>query len=259
MLVKTKTDVHWNSRAASVANDIEVNIMDIFQRELEYDSVCKYLRASMRVLEVGCGNGFSTRRFRELVQHVDAFDYAENMIERARAGVGEQNNRFFHDNVLEPRHIQEVYDAVICVRVLINLANLQQQKQAIGNMKSWVKPGGLLILVEGYRDGFQELNRLRENVALPPLQPARINVYSATAEILPQLQQSFTLVETFHLGAYDYLTRVLYPLIVGADNAKHNTNFSEQCVELARAFNPDAFQPFSRIRGFVLRKDQAAV
>jgi SAM-dependent methyltransferase len=258
MLVKTKTDAHWNSRAASVANDIEVNIMDIFQRELEYDYVCKYLRANMRVLEVGCGNGFSTRRFRELVQQVDAFDYAENMIERAQASVGEQNNRFFHDNVLEPRHIQGTYDAVICVRVLINLANLQQQKQALKNMTTWVKPGGLLILVEGYREGFQELNQLREQVELPPLQPARINVYSSIEEVLPELQQMFTLVNKFHLGAYDYLTRVMYPLIVGAENAKHNTNFSEKCVSLARAFNPDAFEPYSRIRGFILRKADAA-
>ena len=42
-----------------------------------------------RVLEVGCGNGFSTERFRALVEHVDAFDYAENTVERARTAFGE--------------------------------------------------------------------------------------------------------------------------------------------------------------------------
>jgi len=26
------TDLHWNARAASVSDDIEVNLMDIFQR-----------------------------------------------------------------------------------------------------------------------------------------------------------------------------------------------------------------------------------
>ena len=40
-----------------------------------------------------------------------------------------------HDNVLAPKHIRGPYDAVICVRVLINLANLDQQKQALANMK----------------------------------------------------------------------------------------------------------------------------
>ena len=90
--MKTATDIHWNDRAASVADDIEVNIMDIFQRDLEYDYVGPYLSSDMRILEVGCGNGFSTERFRELVEHVDAMDYAENMIERARERVGERNN-----------------------------------------------------------------------------------------------------------------------------------------------------------------------
>ena len=61
--------------------------MDIFQREMEYDYICRYLEPHMRVLEVGCGNGFSTERFRALVVHVDAFDYAEKMIERARERV----------------------------------------------------------------------------------------------------------------------------------------------------------------------------
>ena len=100
--VKTATDIHWNERAASVADDIEVNIMDIFQRDLEYDYVGPYLSSDQRILEVGCGNGFSTERFRELVAHVDAMDYAENMIERARERVGERNNRFILDNILEP-------------------------------------------------------------------------------------------------------------------------------------------------------------
>jgi SAM-dependent methyltransferase len=252
--LKTGTDLHWNDRAATVADDIEVNIMDIFQRELEYDYVCKYLTADMRALEVGCGNGFSTRRFRELVGHIDAFDYAENMVERARATLGEKNNTFFHDNVLEPKRVQGQYDAVICVRVLINLADLQQQRLAIKNMVSWVRPRGLLILVEGYREGFLELSRLRQRVGLPPVQPAKINFYSSLMDVVPDLEQTLRLADTFHLGAYDYLTRVMYPLVVGPDQAKHNTNFSEKCLALARAFNPDCFEKFSRIRGLVFRK-----
>ena len=53
--MKSSTDLHWNERAARIENDIEVNIMDIFQRELEYDYVCRYLTKEMKVLEVGQG------------------------------------------------------------------------------------------------------------------------------------------------------------------------------------------------------------
>jgi len=251
--MKSKTDQHWNDRAASVANDVEVNIMDIFQRNLEYDYVCRYLESQMRVLEVGCGNGFSTRRFRELVSHVDAFDYAESMIARAREIVGETNNRFIHDDVLNPRSLEGPYDAVVCIRVLINLTGLEQQRRAIENLLGLVRPGGLLILAEGFRDGFDGLAKLRSEVGLSPLEPAKINFYSSISDLLARLEQAGELVDTFHLGAYDYLTRVVYPAVAGEENVRHNTNFSERSWELARAFNPDAFEQFSRMRGFVLR------
>jgi SAM-dependent methyltransferase len=251
---KTSTDLHWNDRALSVANDVEVNIMDIFQREIEYDYVCQYLEPEMRILEVGCGNGFSTERFRPLVEHVDAFDWAEDMIARAKATVGETNNRFLHDNVLDPQHIEGPYDAIVCVRVLINLVDLDQQRTAVANLARLTRSGGQLILAEGFTDGFDGLNKLRSKVGLAPIEPAKINFYSSLADLQPALDESFEPMDSFHLGAYDYLTRVMYPLVVGADNVKHNTNFSERCSELARAFNPDAFEPLSRMRGLVLRR-----
>lgn len=254
MSAKSTTDLHWNDRAASVANDVEVNLMDIFQRELEYDYVCRYLEPSSRILEVGCGNGFSTERFRALVGHVDAFDYAENMIERARANFGETNNRFIHDNVLDPQHLGSDYHTVVCIRVLINLQDFEQQRLALQNLAALTRPGGRLILAEGFTDGFDALNAVREDVGLPAITPAPINFYSPLSELLEVVEQWYELEETFHLGAYDYLTRVLYPLQVGHENATHNTNFSERCSELARAFNPDCFEPLSRMRGLVLRR-----
>jgi SAM-dependent methyltransferase len=253
-MTKSTTDLHWEQRAASVADDIEVNIMDIFQREAEYDHVCRYLAKDMRVLEVGCGNGFSTARFRPLVSHLDAFDYSESMIARAKDRVGETNNVFFVDNLLEPRRVEPGYDAVVCVRVLINLRDLAEQRLAVANLASFVRPGGLLVLAEGFTDGFVALNRLRDSLKMPPIEPAAINFYSSSEDLLPDLLRHFTLEDRFHLGAYDYLTRAFYPSVVGAENAKHNTVFSQRCAEMARSFNPDCFAELSRIQGMVLRK-----
>ncbi|MFO0773151.1 MAG: class I SAM-dependent methyltransferase [Nitrospiraceae bacterium] len=252
--MKSLTDAHWNERAATVKDDVEVNIMDIFQREIEYDYVCSLLKPDMKLLEVGCGNGFSTARFRPLVRHVDAFDYAENMIDRARSSVGETNNRFFVDNVLAPRSLEHRYDAVVCVRVLINLRNLAEQQAALENLDRVLTSGGVFILAEGFQEGFDALSQLRRQVGLPEVQPAKINVYSKLDELLSFFKSRYELVREFHLGGYDYLTRVVYPLIVGADNAKHNTVFSEKCSQLARAYNPDCMKALSRMRGFAFRK-----
>src|SRR6185437_4117320 len=106
---KTTTDLHWSERATSVADDFEVNLMDVFQREMEYDLICRYLEPHMRVLEVGCGNGYSTDRFRPLVRHVDAFDYSAEMIERAKSSFGEKNNQFIHDDLLAPEQLHGPY------------------------------------------------------------------------------------------------------------------------------------------------------
>ena len=256
--MKSATDLHWNQRAETVKDDIEVNIMDIFQRELEYDHVCAHLNGDMTVLEAGCGNGFSTKRFRELAKHVDAFDYAEAMIERAKQHIGEANNRFFVDNVLRPETIREEYDAVICVRVLINLRNLAEQRTALENLVKFVRTGGVLILVEGYREGFEALTELRAKVGLPALVPAAINTYTRISDVVSALPKFMQLASSFHLGSYDYLTRVEYPLVVGAENVTHNSGFAERSAALARAFNPSAFEPYSRIRGFVFRKQKNA-
>jgi len=252
--VKSQTDLHWSQRAASVENDAEVNIMDIFQRDLEYDHVCSYLEKGMRILEVGCGNGFSTNRFRDLVKHIDAFDYSEEMIRRATTTYGERNNRFIHDDVLAPRHLSNAYDAIVCIRVLINLRNLDEQRLAIQNVTQRLRNGGRFILVEGFSDGFLSLNEVRSRVGLPALEPAKINFYSTVRDAVGHLEQHLVLEKEFHLGAYDYLTRVVYPLMVGAQNAKHNTVFSEKCAALARASNPDCFKGLSRVRGFIFRR-----
>jgi SAM-dependent methyltransferase len=251
---KTATDEHWNQRAASVADDAEVNLMDIFQRNLEYDHVCKHLAPDMSVLEVGCGNGYSTARFRKLVRHVDAMDYSEKMIQRARESVGETNNSFIVDDIREPRHLRGPYDAVICVRVLINLADLAEQRLAFRNMAAATRTGGLLLLAEGFRDGFAGLSELRLRLGLPPVEPAEINFYSSFSDLADLFDGVFDVESTFHLGCYDFLTRIVYPMIIGADKVRHNTVFSERCEDIARQFNPDQFEPLSRMKGVVLRK-----
>jgi SAM-dependent methyltransferase len=251
---RTTTDEHWSQRAATVANDHEVNLMDVFQRELEFDAILRYLRPDMNVLEVGCGNGFSTDRFRPAVKHIDAFDKSEEMIARAHKSAGEKNNRFFVDDVLDPRHIDGTYDCVICVRVLINLPDTEAQVLAIQNLARFTRRDGVLLLAEGFTEGFEALSELRAKVGLPPVAPAKINHYSSWEELRHAVERHFDIEERWHLGTYDYLTRVLYPLVVGPESAKHNTNFAERCQELARAFNPDAMAHLSRLQGYVLKK-----
>lgn len=249
---KTATDAHWNDRAETERKDPLVNIADTVQREIETQFLLPRLARTDRVLEVGCGNGFLTDILRKHVAHVDGFDFAEKMIDRAKVTVGETNNRFFHDNVLAPKHTKPPYDAIVCVRVLINLKDVVEQKTAISNLAGMLRPKGKLLLIEGYKDGFEQLSLLREKVGLAPVQPAAINFYSSLAEIAPNIHRHFIERSTFHTGFFDVLTRVVYPLLVGADRATGPGEFHEKILPLVKSLNADDFIPFARLRGMEL-------
>lgn len=251
---KTSTDKHWNERARTHADKRQVNIDDLVQRQLENDFLFANVVKADRVLEVGCGNGFLTQDLRNRVAHVDAFDFAENMIATAKEIHGETNNRFFVDSVLSATNVEPPYDKIVCVRVLINLLSAEEQKLAIRNMACWLPSGGTLILVEGYLDGFESLNRLRAKSGLPTMKPAAINFYSHLAEVQPEIDRHFTVAAEWHSGMFDVLTRVAFPLIVGPDKASGPGEFHDSILPLARALNPDAFRELGRLRGFALKK-----
>ena len=170
----------------------------------------------------------------EQVKHVDAFDYSENMIERARSTYGEENNRFFHGSVLSRATCDtRTYDAAICVRVLINLRDLSEQITALGNLAYWLKPGAKLILIEGFRDGFDSLNAVRTDCGMPALRPAPINYYSYLDELKGQITSLFEIACEFHTGMFDFLTRVVYPAIVGADQIVASGDFHHKIEAVA--------------------------
>jgi SAM-dependent methyltransferase len=252
--MKSSTDIHWNTRAQTVENDLDVNTMDVFQRDYEYDLICPYITTEMDALEIGCGNGYSTSVFRKFARHVDAFDYAEDMIKRAKKVFNETNNTFFNDNILAPKNINKKYDLVLCIRVLCNLRNIDEQRLALKNLLPLMKDEGNLVLFEGFRDGFSELDIVREKIQLPKLQPAKINFYSFLKDLLPIIKENFSIQQEIHMGAYDYLTRIVYPYLVGHENIQRNTNYHEKAYSLARAYDPDSFKHLSRMRGFVLKK-----
>lgn len=253
-MYKTNTDMFWDERAINENNLKAVNIADLAQRHLETDFLLKNLSRDDSILEVGCGNGFLTSTLRQHVAHVDAFDYSENMIKSAIKNFGENNNHFFHDNLLQPTRLSKQYDAIVCVRVLINLSNLKEQIKALDNLKEHLKPGGKLLLVEGYIDGFNEINAVRKAVSLPELKPANINFYSRFLEIQNHLISDYEIADEFHTGCFDFLTRIVYPSLVGPENAQGYSDFHDRILEIAKHYNPNDLLHLARVRGLCLVK-----
>jgi SAM-dependent methyltransferase len=248
---KSSTDQFWNQRAVTEADPTKVNIADDVQRQLETAFILQHLPAGSRVLEVGAGNGHLTNILRRQAGFVDAFDYAENMVEQAKRLQGETNNRFFHDSVLAPAAVQPPYDVVVCVRVLINLRNLEEQQRAFDNMTALLGPRGRLILVEGFLDGFNRLNEVRAAAGIEALKPAPINFYSPLSAWTDRLRR-FQVAAEFNSGTFDFLTRVVYPALAGAQHATGPSEFHQLIHRLAQTFDPEPLKSLARLRGFVL-------
>ncbi|WP_108261485.1 class I SAM-dependent methyltransferase [Mangrovicoccus ximenensis] len=102
----------------------------------------KYLTTQARVLEAGCGTGATALAHAPHAAHVEATDFAENMIaiaekKRAAAGIGNVTFRTAWWDELSGG-----YDAVLALNFFHQLPHAQA---AVEHLASLVKPGGVLV------------------------------------------------------------------------------------------------------------------
>jgi len=95
--------------------------------------------------------------------------------------------------------------------------------------------GGQLILIDGFRDGFETLTEFRAKVGLSPLVPAAHNFHCTVAELLSAAARDFVVQDTWHTGVYDFLTRIVFPQLAGAENASKPGEFHSRIEPIVRA------------------------
>ena len=101
------------------------------------------VRGAGRVLEVACGTGLFTEALAPVVGELVATDYAEAMVQRTQARLGDLTNvRFMRRDVMALDDSDGVFDAVVASNVLHLLPDLVGGLAAIRRV---LRPGGLLI------------------------------------------------------------------------------------------------------------------
>jgi len=214
---------HWDAKAKEFkSSDLATN-PDPHYRALEIESIIRVLKAMKpeRLLDVGCGNGYTTRA---IAKHfpaatVSGVDFSEAMIAEAAKYIG-PNEEYCVGDVLSLSRNKKLdidhYDVVLSSRCLINLANWEEQKVGILEMRKMVAPGGHLVLVENVQDGLDNLNALRKGLGLETIKPPWHNKYLPQSEITTffgDLQQGNLLLTEYveNIGNFYYLaSRVLY-------------------------------------------------
>jgi ubiquinone/menaquinone biosynthesis C-methylase UbiE len=247
----------WNKEAAEWGDNPQVTIRDHYFRLLELDVICRLIRGRSTVLDIGCGTGFSTLFYSQEVDEIIGADYAQNMVTRAQRflhdpeyfrSVMQQyaphgvprlrgNIRFEQANILDLQYPTAAFDALIAVRVLINLPDRNLQDRGIDEVARVLRPGGLGVLVEVTQQGHQTVDRLRNMFGLPIIEKYWHNLYvdehhfGGVVEAAGLQIKDIRRFETFH-----FLTKVVHPLVVAPAEPRFLAGFNNAARQVSEAF-----------------------
>lgn len=220
---KSKKDVreHWNARAGL---GLEAGTQDVMVKQLEIDTIAKYIHDGMKILDIGCGNGVTAIEMaRRHEVNILGIDFAEEMVKAANEILStvqlRGSVRFEIGDVNKLEKFKEKFDLIYTERTLINLPDWPAQKKAIGKIVSLLTDGGIYVMCENSQDGLDKINSLRKLVGLNPITPPWHNRYFWDAEILATKLPNAKLeaVNPFS-STYYFLSRVVNAWLAAQDN-----------------------------------------
>jgi SAM-dependent methyltransferase len=244
----------WDGRAADTnLQGTYVTMADRNQRLLEIDEALRHIPPGQRILDVGCGNGYSTAIFAKQAERVVAIDYSEAMIARAKSEHGDVPNISFEvRDILSPLpYPAQAFGVAVTQRCLINLATWENQQKAIEHIARVIRPGGIFVMQEGTRQGREGLNQLREQLGLPRMPEVPFNSDLDEVALWPFVRRHFEIVQIRRYGLYDLVARVVHPLVVAPALPDYEAKINDVARRLAAA--TDASGEVSRWFTAVLR------
>jgi SAM-dependent methyltransferase len=225
---------------------------DVWQRRLEIETILRLLGHGDRVLDVGCGSGCLTKRLAPHVAEIIGIDHDDAMIEQAmRSSAGPAGFAVKDVLELDPADFG-LFDVVISERCLIDLSGWAEQRRAIDNIASVLGPGGRFLFIESGRQGRENLDLLRTAAGLAAMPPMAHTVEFDEAETLAYLDRDFALERRLPFGVYDFVARVVHPLLVAPDAPIDDSRIDEIASRLA--LHVEAFPELSRVLGLVLTR-----
>ena len=231
MTMKDHIHEFWESQGKQYNVSHEASWGDGHAIALEVETLAKHIKDGDTVLDVGCANGYSA--IRQLEHHrlakLIGIDFSAAMIEAAGRAKTEHNLEdtveFRVGDVRELEFPDRTFDVVYTTRVLINLPTWDEQMTGIRECLRVARPGGKVILSEGFWEPLMLLNAMRALCGLPPLVEHDFNRY-LKKERLEQMLRSLKLdfmVEEFS-SIYYLGSRLLRELVTDPTQYPGYTN-----------------------------------
>jgi SAM-dependent methyltransferase len=216
---KEKIIDHYRGEAVKHGLEGTSTIQDIRTRRLEMDALFSYIRDGIRVLEVGCGNGYVAEALvQQFAVELDATDLSGDLIALAKQRTIEGARgrvHFAQADILQLAAV-ESYDLIFTERCIQNLLCWEDQQKALANIVRALKPGGQFVMLESFYTGMNQLNAARRELDLPDVAPPWHNVWfdeQATRDHMESLGCVYVDQNCF-LSGYYFGSRVLLPALM---------------------------------------------
>ncbi|MGB0454304.1 MAG: class I SAM-dependent methyltransferase [Bacteriovoracaceae bacterium] len=177
---------HYKKIADSLGDNPRATMFDQTIREKEIS----FLRAeierfieiheySPRICDLGCGNGTTLHSlsldFPDL--SFTGLDQNEKFIEIAKKREI-PNSEFLVGNLKNLEgSLHDKFDIVITERAIINLETRVFQRKAFESISNLISPGGTYLMIESFKESFDELNRMRKQLKLGNREVSKHNLY----------------------------------------------------------------------------------
>jgi ubiquinone/menaquinone biosynthesis C-methylase UbiE len=217
---------------------------------------------ALRVLDLGCGNGYTLSRVAEAYSQHKYWgaDFSEELLRIAR-NRKLPNCTFENGDARKLRFPDSSFDVVYTERCLINLLHWEEQQVALREIKRILKRNGYYLMIESFTDGLANNNRARREFGLKEIPQAYHNRYFDKGEFLKFSNKCFTslpaekldrkrgsaLIPSNFLSSHYFIARVLHP-VLSQEALVRNSEFVKFFSFLPPSGN------YSSIQAFILRK-----
>lgn len=258
---------HYKVQAAKHKDSALSTMEDPITRQKEVDLIGNFFRlpgiqkTAKDVLEIGCGNGYTLNLLQPQFRNYKftGLDFSEDLLaiarERNLSGVS-----FIQGDARKLQFGDESFDVIYTERCIINLLTWEEQMLAVNEMHRLLRKGGHLLFMESFTEGYNNLNKARNELGLESIPMPHHNNYFDKNEFEPFIQSKFKILSAYDLGGMEtdvprnflsshyFTARVLHPLLTKGDPTLKNT-------ELVKFFS---FLPpsgcYSPIEAYILEK-----
>lgn len=204
-------------------------------RELEIRSICDKISINDKVLDLGCGDGYSTIEIAKRNGcNIVGIDISEEMIKNANKSLNYQ--QFDLQKKISFRtgtitNVTENFDKVITMRCLINIPTKDDQYETIQKIAKILNPEGKFLMLEGCMDGLRNLNAVRAHLGLDPIKVVWHNLFFEEEELRERTQKYFIIekIDSFS-SIYMLISRAVHPALKEPD---YNSKINEIALQLS--------------------------